>query len=96
VPIVAVFQDPTFNRDKYDEAVRKLAGKDKLESPADWPVEGLLTHIAADGEDGFYVVDVWESQDAFDRFGQTLGPLLQEAGVEGGHDFYQVHTFVSA
>ena len=32
-------------------------GKSRMESPSDWPVEGLLAHIAGRGESGFRVVD---------------------------------------
>jgi hypothetical protein len=42
------------------------------------------------------VVDVWESDDAFRRFGEQLIPVLQEIGVEGGPEIYAAHTFVSA
>jgi hypothetical protein len=66
-----------------------------LESPADWPVAGLLAHVAGQGENGFRVVDVWESEDAFRRFGETLMPILQEIGVEGQPEIYPTHTFVA-
>jgi hypothetical protein len=66
-----------------------------MESPGDWPVEGLLVHIPGQGKNGFRVVDVWESEDAFRRFGETLIPILQEIGVEGEPEIYPAHTFVS-
>ena len=94
--IVAVFQGPTLTLDKYEETVRRLTNGQGLESPADWPVEGLLTHIAGEGENGFRVVDVWESEEAFGRFGEQLLPILQEVGVEGEPETYPAHTFVSA
>lgn len=53
-------------------------------------------HAAGQGESGFRVVDVWESKEAFGRFAETLGPILQEIGVQGGPDVYPAHTFVSA
>jgi hypothetical protein len=97
VPVVALFQSPSFTQERYEESVRRLTGgKDRLESPADWPVEGLLAHIAGEGETGFRVVDVWESEDAFARFGESLLPILQEIGVEGQPEIYPAHTFVSA
>jgi hypothetical protein len=96
VPVVAVFQSPSFTQEQYEESVRKLTdGKDRLDSPADWPVEGLLAHIAGQGESGFRVVDVWESEDAFRRFGETLMPVLQEIGVEGQPEIYPAHTLVT-
>ena len=96
MPVVAVFESPSLTQERYEESVRKLTGgKARLESPADWPVEGLLAHIAGQGANGFRVVDVWESDDAFSRFGETLMPILQEIGVEGQPEIYPSHTFVS-
>jgi hypothetical protein len=34
------------------------------------------------------VVDVWESQEAFERFGETLVPLLQELEVDAQPEVY--------
>jgi hypothetical protein len=95
VPVVAVFQGVT--REQYEESIRKLTGgKNRVESPDDWPVDGLLAHIAGEGETGFRVVDVWESEHAFGRFGETLMPILQELGVQGRPEIYPAHTFVSS
>jgi hypothetical protein len=96
VAVVAVFEDPSFTKERYEESVRKVAGKARVESPADWPVEGLLAHAAGEGPNGFRVVDVWASREAFAKFGETLIPILQEAGVEGEPEVYEAHTFVSA
>jgi hypothetical protein len=30
------------------------------------------------------VLDVWDSLDAFDRFGRTLVPILAEVGIDAG------------
>ena len=94
MPIVAVFEGLT--REQYEETVRRLTGKDRLDSPADWPVEGLLAHIAGPGDKSFRVVDVWESEESFGRFGESLMPILQDLGVEGRPEIYAAHTFVSA
>lgn len=97
MPVVAVFQSPSLTKERYEESVRKLTdGKSRLESPADWPVEGLLSHVAGQTDNGFRVVDVWESEDAFRRFGETLMPVLEELGVEGKPEIYPAHTYVSA
>ena len=55
MPIVAVFQSPSLTREKYEQTVRKLTGgkKSRLESAADWPVEGILVHAAGQTEKGF-------------------------------------------
>ena len=92
--VVAVFEG--VSQEQYEASVRGLTGgRDRVESPSDWPVEGLLAHIAGQGENGFRVVDVWESEDAFARFGEVLMPILQELGVQGRPEVYPAHTFVS-
>jgi hypothetical protein len=97
MPVVLVHQGPTLTQERYEEAVRRLTGgKARMEKPADWPVEGLLVHAAGTGPKGFQVVDVWESEDAARRFGDVLGPILEEVGVTEQPDLYPAHTFVSA
>ena len=80
--VVLVHQGEGLTRETYEEVVRRFFGKPRLESPADWPVEGLLVHTAGEGAEGFRVVDVWESEEAAGRFGERIGPILQEAGVQ--------------
>jgi hypothetical protein len=94
--VVLVHQGPSLTQEKYEEVIRKLTGKDRMESPSDWPVEGLLVHAAGQGESGFRVVDVWESEEACNRFGEVLAPILQEAGIDVRPEVYPAHAFVSA
>jgi hypothetical protein len=95
MPVVAVFEGIT--QEQYEEAVRKLTGgKPQLDSRADWPVEGILVHAAGQAESSFRVVDVWESEEAFSRFGEHLMPILQELAVQGQPEVYPAHTFISA
>ena len=97
MPIIAVVEGTGLTREKYEESVRQLTGgKGSLHSPADWPVPGLLVHAAGQGAKGWRVVDVWESEEAFRRFGEKLGPVLKKVGVEVTPEVYQAHTFVSA
>ncbi len=96
MPVTAVFEGIT--QEQYEESIRRLTNgeKDRVDTPADWPVEGLLAHITGQGENGFRVVDVWESEEAFNAFGEQLMPILQDIGVQGQPEVYPVHTFVSA
>lgn len=95
--IVVVFQSPSLTRAQYEESVRRLTGgRPRMEAPADWPVAGLLVHVAGEGRNGFRVVDVWESEEAFRRFGEKLMPILQAIGVEGEPDVYPADTLVAA
>src|SRR5579862_3613790 len=97
MPVVAVFQGPNVSQQVYEDSIRALTGgKDRVESPADWPVPGLLVHVAGTGPNGFRVVDVWESEEAFNRFGAVIGPILQNLGVEAQPDVGPTHTLVTA
>jgi heme-degrading monooxygenase HmoA len=46
-------------------------------------VDGNIVHTAGEGPNGFRVVDVWESRDAFETFftGRVL-PAMQELGLQ--------------
>ena len=97
MPVVLVHQGPSLTQERYEAAVRKLTGSERpLQSPADWPVEGLLVHAAGQGQSGFRVVDLWESEAAAARFGQVILPILEESGVTDIPEIYPAHTFVSA
>ena len=96
MPIVAVFEGAGLTQQNYEESVRRLTGKNRMSSPSDWPVEGLLVHVAGQGANGFRVVDVWASEDAFRRFGEKLIPVLREVGIEGQPEIYPSHTLVTS
>jgi hypothetical protein len=52
--VVLVHQGQGLTRESYEEAVQRVTGgKSQLESPADWPVEGLLVHAAGEAAGGF-------------------------------------------
>jgi hypothetical protein len=53
MPVVAVCGG--LSEDQYEPSVREVTGggKDCVESPSDWPVPGLLAHIARQGVTGF-------------------------------------------
>lgn len=81
---VAVFLDfPGITGQQYDDICRELNDGKPLGSLTDWPENGVMTHL--DGPSttgGWRVVDVWESEEAFRRFNQKLGPVLDKAGID--------------
>jgi hypothetical protein len=95
--IVAIFQSPTLTQQTYEEIVRRLTGgkKTRMESFGDWPVPGLIVHAAGQGAHGFRVVDVWESEEAFRKFGEKLRPIMEAVGVQGDPETYPAHALVS-
>jgi hypothetical protein len=94
--VVLVHQGPSVTQERYDEVIRKMMGKDRAESSSDWPVEGLLVHAAGQGPSGFRVVDVWESEEACNAFGEVLSEHLQAVGITDQPELYEAHGFVSA
>ena len=53
-----------------------------LRDDSGWP-DGIFSHVAGATEDGFLVVDRWESMEAFDAFmAERLGPAIERAGLQ--------------
>jgi hypothetical protein len=97
MPIMAVHQVPSLTQEKYEAVVRRVTrGKSRAESVSDFPFDGLLFHAAGQGENGFCVVDIWESQEAVDRFREAMSGIVQEVGIEEPPDFFPAHTFIVA
>jgi hypothetical protein len=95
--IIAVFQGPSLTRKQYEDVISSMMnGKTRPESPSDWPVNGLLAHVAGEGPNGFRVVDVWESEGSFQKFGETLMPTLEKLGISVEPKVYPAHAFVTA
>jgi hypothetical protein len=91
--ILAAHQTPTLTRERYEEVVRRLTGgKARIESPSDLPFDGLLIHASGEGPDGFFVFDVFESEEAVEAFRTALGSIPQEVGIEAPPTFFPAHT----
>jgi hypothetical protein len=75
--------------DQYDQVVEKMELGGKVP-------EGAHFHWAAKTDDGFRVVDCWESQEAFDKFAEEkIGPLSAEVGLgEPKVTAYEVHNIL--
>ena len=83
--IIMIMDMPGVTQAQYEEASDKLTGgKGVPRSPGDLPVPGLITHAAGPTENGWVVVDVWESQEAFEKFGEIMMPLTADWGSSGG------------
>jgi hypothetical protein len=69
------------SRSKYQKSVQLLL-KGRKNKLADWPVRGVLAHIAGPMPGGWCVIDVWRSRAAFARFGKKLKPVLRNVGFQ--------------
>jgi hypothetical protein len=72
------FSDSNFTVEQYDQAIGKL------EAAGAGAPEGRTFHVALETDGQINVFDIWDSQAAFDVFGETLMPILAELGAEPG------------
>lgn len=60
--------------------------------------DGLIIHTAGQGEQGWYIYDVWESQEHFQRFAEEkLRPAAESIGAPPGGaqpQFFPIATLV--
>jgi hypothetical protein len=78
--IGVVFEFPGMTREQYESTSKKV-WKGRGRKLADWPVKGVLAHIAGPMPNGWRGVDVWASEAAFKRFGKVLMPIMKESGI---------------
>jgi quinol monooxygenase YgiN len=65
------------DKETYETLSEQMFGTKRGPTP-----DGCLVHSAGEGPNGFCVVDIWESQEAFDSFmNERLMPAMQEAGM---------------
>lgn len=74
--LIAVFDAQGMSRTQYDQVINDL------ERAGAGAPKGRLTHFAAPKEDGFTVIDVWESRADLEHFAGVLFPILARNGVE--------------
>jgi hypothetical protein len=88
---------PGVTGESYKQLTEKMFGNfpmTKEQSP-----EGLIIHSAGQSDQGYYVYDIWESKEHFQRFleGQ-LGPAVQALGADAGGSptpqFFEIETLV--
>jgi quinol monooxygenase YgiN len=79
-----VFQGSGFTQAQYEQVHNQVA-------PENRKAPGLLFHAAGQSENGFVVIEVWESREALDRFfGDKLGQAIQEANITAQPTFFEI------
>jgi hypothetical protein len=75
--IALVIEFPGVRREQYDNVMKELRLDETSETP-----QGMILHLAGPTEDGWQVVDVWETRADFDRFlDRDLGRALKNASI---------------
>jgi hypothetical protein len=72
------FAPAAMTAEAYDECVKRLRKAGAGNPP------GRTYHASFGPKEKLMVFDVWTSQAAFDKFGKTLMPILQELGLDAG------------
>lgn len=72
------FKPTSMDARGYDEVIRRL------EAAGAGAPAGRLYHICHGEGSDLRVMDIWESMETFESFGQTLMPLLEELGIDPG------------
>jgi hypothetical protein len=89
--ITVVFDMPNVTAAQYDDVIRSL------EAAGAGNPKRRLYHLASPKEEGWLVVDVWESDALLPQFAQTFIPVMQEAGVTPPQpQIYPVHNMITA
>ena len=72
--VLVQFNVPGVTTKQYDQAWNDLRSAGQSNP------KGLRHHVGAQNGDNLVVVDVWESQEAFAAFAETLVPILAKNG----------------
>ena len=75
---IGVYFNEVMEAATYDQILKQLE-----DAGAGTPAGRTYHACFGDPGDKISVFDVWESQETFDAFGETLLPILAAAGVEG-------------
>jgi hypothetical protein len=75
--VIVQFSFPGLSAKYLDRAWEELSAKG-YSNP-----KGLLHHVGGIQGKNLIVVDVWESLEAFNKFGEILLPILNKAGFPG-------------
>ena len=78
-----------FTPDKYGKVIKQL------DAAGAGAPKGRTLHVALESNGEIQVFDLWESQKDFEAFGETLLPLLAQAGIELNEPMVaQVHNVI--
>jgi heme-degrading monooxygenase HmoA len=82
--IGVIFQGTDVSQDQYQHVFDQVAPDGELQ-------HGMLFHTAGVGPDGVFVFEVWESQEAVQRFfEEQLGQALQQANIDVQPTFIEI------
>lgn len=89
---------PELTEEQYEQTNRRIFGHYPIAQP-DAP-EGLVVHSAGPVPEGWYVYDIWDSKEDFQRFGrERIEPAVRAVTGRDFHEqdiqFFEVASFLS-
>jgi hypothetical protein len=94
--VCSIFDMPGVTQAQYEAVCRDLNHGKLLSSLSDWPLGGILSHTSGPTPGGWRVIDVWETEADFRRFGELIGPLMQRHGFPDVQpQVFPVHNLVN-
>jgi len=83
------FKPSGFTAAKYDEVVKQL------KSAGAGSPKGRSYHVCYGDSDRVQVLDIWDSMEDFQAFGETLKPIMETIGVDPGKPkIKEVHNII--
>lgn len=87
--IVVHFNGDGMTAAQYDQIIVEL------QKVTSFPPAGQIAHACYKTDKGLKVVDVWESAETFNAFGEKLMPILQQLGVNAGQPVvYSLYNYM--
>ena len=92
MPVAIEMDFPGATLEQYDQILEKMG----LEPGGSTP-DGAIFHWVTQTPQGVRIVDVWETQEAFDKFAEEqIGPYSQEVGLpEPKVEFVEVYNYLT-
>jgi quinol monooxygenase YgiN len=88
--IIVQFSPSGLDRAKYDATLRRF------EEAGEGTPPGRLSHYFYESGGAPRILEVWDSQQSFERHGQIIMPILQSAGIDAGQpEINTAHNVIS-
>jgi len=84
------FYPDDMTADQYAEINRRL------EAAGQGAPKGRQHHFAFGNAESLMVVDIWDSQEDFGAFADTLAPIMADMGIETEPGMLELHNSISA
>ena len=84
------FSPASMNKEQYEETL------DRLDKAGQGSPRGRLYHACFGEGSNLMVFDIWDTQENFEKFGETLMPILAQLHIDAGQpDVMQVQNIIT-